>query len=105
MTLAQPSPATKGSLMDPTINSQLLANLGSIMQSHMQDQMLRQGRQADSSAIAHTSYNAAAYRLVASASDPEAAMDYNTASHVPVPQPYIAPGYVSAPQPTATKPS
>lgn len=90
--------------MDPTISAQLLANLGAIMQSHMQDMQLRQARQSDSSAIAHTSFNAAAYRLIASASDPEAAMDFNTSSHVPVPQPWIAPGYVAAPQPTAAVP-
>src|SRR5580704_1627116 len=67
-TPATPPPATPPpaktysgvSFMDPTFANQLSANLGAIMQANLQDSLQRSARQADSSAIAHTSFNAAA---------------------------------------------
>ena len=84
--------------MDPTV----AAAMGQLTLNSQQEELLRLGRQSDGAQEDNRMIGAGVFRLIAQASDPSTYADFNTSSHVPVPQPYIAPGYVSAPQPTAS---
>jgi len=83
--------------MDPTIGA---AFAQAALQAS-QDHAARMARQADYAGQDHRILTAYLMGQASSANVPENVGGLNTASHVPVPQPFVAPGYVAAPQPTA----
>lgn len=81
--------------MDPTI----AAAFANATLNASQEHQLRVGRQSDGSQEDNRAIGAGVFRLIAQASDPSTYADYQTASHVPTPQPYVVPNFVT---PTGT---
>jgi hypothetical protein len=80
--------------VDPTIAA-AFANAALVS---TQEHANRVGRQSDGAAEDMRSIGAGVFRLIAQASDPSTYADYQTASHVPTPQPYVVPNFVSPPK-------
>ncbi len=77
--------------MDPTI----AAAFANLALNSGQDHQQRQARQADGAGADNRAIGAGVFRLIAQASDPSTYADYQTASHVPTPQPYVVPNFVT----------
>ncbi len=85
--------------MDPSVTNAIAAAFGLSALRESNEQTLRIGRQSDAAAFDMRTVGAGVFRLIAQASDPSTYADYQTASHVPTAQPYIAPNFI---QPTGT---
>lgn len=83
--------------MDPTFTNALAASFGLSALRESNEQTLRIGRQSDGAAADMRGIGAAVFRELCQSGDPANVMDYNTASHAPGAQPYVAPGYVPNP--------
>lgn len=79
--------------MDPTISMAFQT----LVQSNAAEQAHRAGRQSDASAALMQGLSAAVFGVLTQAQTPGNVADLNTASHVPVPQPWVVPNFI---QPT-----
>jgi hypothetical protein len=86
--------------MDPTLQA-VYNNAAGILMSQA---AAFAARQNDTALVDQRAVTAYLLNQAAAAGTPATAAADNTASHVPVNQPYMAPGYVAAPQPTAATP-
>jgi hypothetical protein len=81
--------------MDPSVVNSLSAAFGLSALRESNEQTLRIGRQSDGAAVDMRAVGAGVFRLIAQSSDPSTYADYQTSSHVPTAQPYIAPNFVN----------
>jgi hypothetical protein len=83
--------------MDPSVVNSLSAGFALSALRESNEQTNRIGRQSDGAAADMRGIGAAVFRELCQSGDPATVMDYNTASHVPTAQPYVAPNFI---QPT-----
>lgn len=81
--------------MDPDVAKQMAAAWGNAIMRQNDEQTARIGRQSDAAAQDMRGLTAGVFRLIAQASDPSTYADLQTSSHVPTPQPYVVPNFVT----------
>ena len=85
--------------MDPTIAGQLLAGWGLAVQRQSDEQALRIGRQSDGAQEDNRVFGYNLTAMLMRAGDPGQVADFNSTSHVPTPQPFVVPNFLT---PTGT---
>jgi len=81
--------------MDPSVTNGLSAAFALSALRESNEQTLRIGRQSDGAAADMRGIGAAVFRELCQSGDPTSYADYQTASHVPSVQPYIAPNFIT----------
>ena len=77
--------------MDPTI----AMAFAQMTQANAAEQAQAVARQRDGAAEDMRGIGAGVFRLIAQASDPSTYADLQTSSHVPTPQPYVVPNFIT----------
>lgn len=85
--------------MDPTLTAVLTGLLAGSFEAQNDDHNLALARQRDGAAFDMRALGGAIARELVQADDPQTIAGLNTTSHVPTPQPYVAPNFVT---PTGT---